>query len=227
MNASELVRLSLNALAATYEFDLLGNQADPVAELVYIILSTRTQGVTFSRTYSALRTRYRDWAAVAHASTEELQKLLGAGGLQTKKAAWLKAALEEVERREGRVDLSRLAALNDQDAEDYLKSLPGIGIKSARCILMYSLDRDVLPVDANLFRLLKRLGLVPGDLPYRRCHDVVQQLVPPELRRDFHVFAIIHGRATCLPRAPRCSGCCLVEWCPTFSSDAGATDQAG
>lgn len=214
MNPQTMLEYVLGAWAHTYEFDLLGNQQDPVDELAYILLSAKTRDATFRRTFCRLRELYPDWNDVVCAPLPALIEILGSGGLQVKKALWLQSSLAEIRRREGAVDLSRLHCLDDQEMEAYLRGLPGVGIKSARCIMMYSFHRQVLPVDAHVFRTMGRLGLLPIGATYRGSHNTAQELVPAQLRLDFHVYAVIHGRKTCLPRNPPCDSCCLVEWCP-------------
>lgn len=203
----------LQRLRARYEFDTLGNLPDPLDELVYIVLSTRTRGPVFARTFTALKRRYPTWERAARARRESLERILEPAGLSKKKARWLKETLVEIRRREGRASLDRLRSLSDEEAERYLVSLPGIGLKTARCVLMYSLDRQVFPVDANARRLLERLGVLQQGVHYYHVHDAAQAIVPLSLRRDFHVYAVIHGRATCLPRNPRCQQCPLLELC--------------
>jgi endonuclease III len=217
LSADHDVRLRrvVDRLRGSYAYDRLGNLQDPLDELVYIVLSTRTRGPVFERTYRQLKHHFPTWEDVAQARTRTIERVLRPAGLSAKKASWLKAAMREISRREGCASLDSLRGMPDSEAEAYLTSLPGVGIKTARCVLMYSLGRQVLPLDANTRRLLERLGLVDHDLHYAKAHDVAQDLVPPSLREDLHILAVIHGRGRCRPRNPACVGCAILNLCPT------------
>ena len=104
----------------------------------------------------------------------------------------------------------------DAEAEDLLVRLPGFSWKTARCVLLYSLDRDVFPIDSNAFRVLKRAGILPASAVYRRrsLHDALQVAVPSANRRALHVNLVVHGQRTCLPRAPHCAECVARALCP-------------
>lgn len=210
----KLLRKVVGRLRSRYEYDLLGNLEDPLDELEYIVLSTRTRGPVFTRTFHTLKAKYPSWDRIARAKLESIEALLQPAGLSKKKARWLKLTLAEIQRREGSATLERIRAMPDPEAEEYLVSLPGVGKKTARCVLMYSLGRHVFPLDVNARRLLERLGVLSQGLHYYRVHDVAQDLVPSDIRSDLHVYAIIHGRVTCLPRNPRCEQCALLDLCP-------------
>ena len=201
-------------LCAAYEHDNLGNFENPVDELIYIVLSSRTRGTVFQDTFRRLREQFPSWDEVTAAPLEDISSVLAPAGLSGKKARWLQLTLLEIKRRESVISLERLRGMEDQEAEDYLISLPGVGLKTARCVLMYSLKRQVFPVDANVRRLLERLELIPPGISYQDIHDRAQSLVPRELRADLHIYGVIHGRATCLPRTPGCVRCPLAALCP-------------
>jgi endonuclease III len=94
----------------------------------------------------------------------------------------------------GACNLTALAGWSDGDALAYLCALPGVGLKTARCVLMYSLGRPVLPVDTHLARLARRLGLVDDGLPYTGLHEELEEIVAPADRYALHVNALTHGR---------------------------------
>lgn len=204
----------LELLRSAYTFDYLGNLDDPLDELVYIVLSTRTRFSVFQQTFRELRERFTSWEEVLTADHNELEEVLAPAGLSRKKAGWLKETLSEIKRMEGKVSLECLASMDDTQAEDYLTALPGVGLKTARCVLMYSLGREVFPVDANVRRLLERLRIVPPHVHYYYIHDLAQDQVPPRLRRDFHIYSVLHGVTTCTPKKPKCAECILAHLCP-------------
>lgn len=204
---AELERL-LTAAYGAPEGDLQ-NKRDPLEEAVYIILSFQTDLDRCQRVWARLRRTFPSWSHVVKASKRQVARVLREGGLQEQKASTIRGLLRAVKNRMGEYSLDALRTMDDAGAERILTSLPGLSWKGARCVLLYSLDRDVFPVDGNTFRVLKRVGVVSGDSVYRRksLHDGLQQVVPPSRRRAFHVNLVVHGQRTCLPRRPQCERC--------------------
>lgn len=216
--ASERLANIDEILGATYgtpEAEL-GNKDDPLEEAIYIILSFQTDLPRCSATWSALRTAYPTWDAVERAPARELSRVLREGGLHRQKTRTIKRLLLGVRRVTGELSLERLRGMSDAEAEQVLTRLPGLSWKAARCVLLYSLRRDVLPIDGNTFRILKRTGVLSPRAVYRRrtLHDAVQASVPAARRRSLHVNLVVHGQRTCLPRSPRCTRCPLLVSCP-------------
>lgn len=205
----------LDATSGTPEAEL-GNKSDPLDEAIYIILSFQTDLARFKTTWSQLRSAYPSWAALERASIRDIAHTLREGGLQTQKARTIRSLLASVRETAGALSLDLLRAMSDADAERVLTRLPGLSWKGARCVLLYSLERDAFPVDGNTFRILKRTGVLSRRAVYRRrtMHDAVQAAVPPSRRRALHVNLVVHGRQTCLPRNPFCSRCPLLTDCP-------------
>ena len=118
----------------------------------------------------------------------------------------------------GEPTLKPLRKMSDKDAEAFLLSLPGVGKKVARCVLMYSLGRQVFPVDTHCWRIARRLGWVRPTQKDKHCAprdmDRLQSKIPPELRYSLHVNMISLGREFCSQAAPRCDECPISAWCP-------------
>jgi endonuclease III len=194
----------------------LGNKDDPLDEAIYIILSFQTDLARTGATWSKLRAAYPTWDSLERAPTREIAAVLREGGLHRQKARTLKRLLARVRRIVGELSLNILRSMNEEDAQRILIDLPGLSWKGARCVLLYSLNRDVFPVDGNTFRILKRTGVLRTSAVYRRrsLHDALQSALQPQRRRALHVNLVIHGQRTCLARAPRCSLCPLTAACP-------------
>jgi DNA (cytosine-5)-methyltransferase 1 len=215
-------------LEACYASKDLGNKEEPLDELIYIQLSLQTQEAGFSRSYDDLRGAFPTWRAVLDAPTERLVRILKPAGLAHQKAPRLKSILRIVLRDAKSAaeangmnpntvhepTLSFLTKLRDHEAERYLLTLPGVGPKTARCVLMYSLKRTVFPIDVNVYRVFTRLGIVEP-LPWKRAHGPYQSFVPPPLRHRLHVNLVHHGRQVCTPLRPKCRQCVLVSFCKT------------
>ncbi|MDQ3822613.1 MAG: DNA (cytosine-5-)-methyltransferase [Actinomycetota bacterium] len=211
-------------LETRYRSGDLGNVDDPLAETVYILLSKQTQEPVYQRIYRELRHRYPRWVDVLAAPDEELIELLRPAGLYAQRAMHLKVLLDIVDaenrvrgigpyaRRPSDLTLDFLNDLSDEDAEAFLVSLPGVGPKSARCVLAYSLERAAFAVDTHVHRIFNRLGLVPSS-GRKKDHDPFQDAVPAAMRKRLHINLIHHGRAVCQTQNAKCGECILVSFC--------------
>lgn len=198
------------------------NKDDPLDELVFIILSQMTTRWSFGRVYDRLKARFPSWEMLLALRPAAVRALIKDAGLSNQKGPRLLEIFRRLKADFGKVSLDALREMCDADAERYLTTLPGVGIKTAKCVLMYSLGRDVLPVDTHVWRVARRLGLVLSGLPYTKVHDALEAAVVPGKRYTFHVNAISHGREVCLPRNPRCSACALRLTCAYYRSGGRA-----
>lgn len=194
----------------------LGNKANPLDEAIYIILSFQTNLARFGATWEELRAAYASWEDLERASVREIASVLREGGLHRQKARTIKRLLAAVRIATGTLSLDALTRMTDEEAELLLTRLPGLSWKAARCVLLYSLGRNAFPVDVNVFRVLKRTGVIDCAAIYRRrsLHDAIQLAVPPLRRRALHVNLVVHGQRTCLPTRPACTACGLAASCP-------------
>lgn len=203
------------ALDAAYARPELGNHADPVDELVYILLSTMTTEANYQRSYAALRAALPTWGEVLAAPAEQVEAAIAGGGLAPTKARLIQALLGRLRRDWGGLDLGFMRAWAVADLRGYLTTLPGIGHKAATCVVAYSFGRDVCPVGTHTYRAAVRLGLVPPGTPElgRRTHLAVELALPLGERLGFHINAIAHGRQRCHLERPACEGCPVAEHC--------------
>ena len=196
---------------------------DPLEELVVTILSQNTSDTNRDRAYEAMRARYPTWEILARARPRDLVEAIRVGGLANTKAPRILAVLREIREREGGFDLSWMGSASDEEVEDYLTSLPGVGPKTAACVLAFSLGRPALPVDTHVHRVASRLGLLPPGTSANAAHRILRDLVPARLRVAFHVGLIRHGRTICKAGRPHCERCPIQDICPTapiYLSDA-------
>lgn len=217
------IRVIARILEVLYRNPDLGNHRDPLDELIYIMLSRRTDEGAYQGVFRALKTAYPRWEMLIDAPLEDVEHLVAPSGLGPFKAADLRAALRIIRQTFGEVSLVSLHKWDDAQAEDFLTSLPGVGRKTALCVLLYALDRDVFPVDTHVGRVLTRMGLfraagfnLAGAGDHKKRQAVLADLIPPELRYSMHVNLVMHGRAVCVSRIPRCDECALQNLCMTF-----------
>jgi endonuclease-3 len=189
---------------------------DPVEELILTVLSQNTNDLNRDRAFAAMRARWPSWEALASAAEPDLVDAIRPGGLANTKAPRILAILHEIRRREeGSIDLGWMSRAGDHEIERYLTSLPGVGPKTAACVLAFSLERPALPVDTHVFRVARRLGFYGDQTDAARAYDVLRRTVPPSLRVQMHVGLIRLGRTICRPGRPRCEECPLQDLCPT------------
>lgn len=207
-----MVQAVVRALETAHGTKDLGNKADPIEELVFIPLTRQTHRQNSVRSWAAIERRGGP-AALLAIPEAELTALLKDGGFSRQKAGWIKRSLELIVARFGRLSLEETQGWSDAEVERLLCTLPGVKVKSARCVMMYSMGRQVLPVDTHLRRVTERLGWVRRGLSERRIHAELDRLVGPALRVSLHVNAIWHGRQVCRALRPRCSECVLQRSC--------------
>jgi endonuclease-3 len=182
---------------------------------VLTILSQNTSDVNRDRAWAGLRARFPTWDAVASARPGSVAAAIRVGGLANTKAPRIIAVLREIRSREGTFDLGWMREATDREVEEYLLSLPGVGPKTAACVLAFSLGRAALPVDTHVARVAVRLGFLSPRTSSASAHRILADLVPPALRVPMHVGLIRHGRGVCRAGRPRCEVCPLQELCPT------------
>ena len=187
---------------------------DPVTELALTLLSQHTSDHNSGRAFHRLPERFGSWDEVIAAQTAEVEEAIRPGGLAPTKAPRLQELLAEVRERTPGYDLEMLADMPLGEAKGWLRSLPGVGPKTAACVLLFALGRPALPVDTHVDRVAKRLGLVPTKLSAERAHDPLEAMLEPGEVYAFHVDLIQHGRRTCHARAPACERCPLLARCP-------------
>lgn len=191
----------------------------PLNELIGAILSQHTSGANSRRAFDSLRSTFPSWRDVAEASEEEIADAIRSGGLADQKAPRIKNILTEVLGDSGEEDLRWLAAADTDTARDYLTSLPGVGPKTAACVLLFSLGRRAFPVDTHVQRLARRLALVPDYSSPPRTQQYLESVVPKARMYPFHINLIRHGRTICRARRPSCERCGLRTACVHYAAE--------
>ena len=211
----------LKLLRAEYGEKRWQARKSPVAVLVQTILSQNTSDRNSERAFKHLLASFDGWEKIADADIGRIREAIKAGGLGTVKARYIKQALEEIRRRQGGFELYFLRKLPVDEARDWLRQLPGVGMKTASVVLLFSLGMPALPVDTHVFRVSKRLGLIDSKVSVEKAHGLLERLVPPQDIYQFHVLLIEHGRKTCKAQRPRCRECVLGSLCPSYEKFVG------
>jgi endonuclease-3 len=189
-------------------------------ELVATVLSQHTSDTNSERAFAQLKERFPTWEQVTGARPEEVADAIRCGGIADQKARRIQRILAAIAEREGRIDLSRLHDLDDTAAETYLESLPGVGPKTAACVLTFAMGRAAFPIDTHVHRVATRLGWIPAKTTADKAHRLLAPRVPPDIRYDLHLALITHGRTVCRAQRPRCDVCVLRDLC-AYGSAAG------
>jgi endonuclease-3 len=186
----------------------------PLDELILTVLSQNTSDINCERAYAAMRERYPRWQDVLGAPPAQLVAVLRPGGLANQKAPRIQAILAELDETPAGLDLGWLAELEPEAAMAFLTALPGVGAKTASCVLLFSLGMPVMPVDTHIHRIALRLGLIGPRVGAGAAHPLLTAITPPDRMLEAHLLLIEHGRRTCKARRPRCDGCVLLDLCP-------------
>jgi endonuclease-3 len=185
----------------------------PLDEFVLTILSQNTSAANYRRAFASLRERFPSWDEVRQADVIDIEDAIRCGGLAKIKAGRIKASLDEIHSRHGKLDLDFLNEMSNEDARAFLMQFNGVGVKTASCVLMFSMGRPVFPVDTHVHRIAKRLGLIEPNVSAEEAHRLLQAMIPDEMVYSMHVNLVTHGRRMCKARNPACDVCPLLEMC--------------
>jgi endonuclease-3 len=205
------VRAIRDRLRETYGRPVNQPHGHPIAELVRTVLSQNTSDGNRDRAYDRLRERYPTWEEVRDAPLEGVTEALRPGGLANTKAPRIQAILSELGEDP---DLDWTADAPREEVLEFLIDLPGVGRKTAACVMIFTWDRPEIPVDTHVKRVGTRLGLFRPGASFDEAHDEILRMVDPEDAYEFHINLIRHGRAVCKAQRPRCDGCPLLRMCP-------------
>lgn len=190
---------------------------EPVGELIRTILSQNTTDKNSLRTYANLVNHYKTWDELLDADDLEVTELIKSGGLANIKTKKIKQSLEEIKKREGKIDLEFLSEMDLEDAEEYLVSLNGVGPKTAACVLIFSFNFPIMPVDTHIHRLSNRLGLV-STKNREKTQEEMNNIIPSEAKYSLHLNLIEHGRQICKAKNPLCLECFLQDSCDYYQN---------
>jgi endonuclease III len=206
------VRAIRDRLREMYGVPVNEPHGEPVAELVKTVLSQATNDRNRDRSFAALRERYPTWEEVRDAPVAELEETIRVGGLSRQKAPRIQEILE---RLGDPPDLDWTEGARREESLDYLLDLPGVGRKTAACVLIFTWGIPEIPVDVHIHRVGGRLGLFPEKASYEMAHEEMLAIVDPEDAYELHMNLIRHGREVCRPK-PRCGECALRRMCPWY-----------
>jgi endonuclease-3 len=183
-------------------------------ELVCTILSQNTNDANRDQAFRALKEAFPSWEAVRDAPGRAVIMAIRPAGLAQQKAPRIQEALRRITRERGQLELEFLRAWPAHAAWEWLRSLPGVGPKTASIVMLFSLGHAAFPVDTHIYRVTERLGLRPAGLSYEAAHVHLARLFEPENYAADHLNLIRLGRDVCQARRPKCELCPLRRMCP-------------
>jgi endonuclease-3 len=237
--AARRVRAVRERLRSMYGIPVMEPHCDPLGELVLTVLSQSTNDRNRDVAFLRLRERWvggSGWEAVRDAPVEEIEEAIRPGGISKVKSVRIKAILEAIGEDEGGarlpqppaptakrlvglrhapLDLSWMRDAPIAESQAYLTALPGVGRKTAACVLLFAYGLRDVPVDTHVSRVGTRLHLLEPGAPFDRLHDQMLAITPPGAELEFHVNLLRHGRRTCHAQRPACRECALRLMCPS------------
>lgn len=218
-------------LREVYGVPVMAPHEQPLDELILTVLSQSTNDRNRDVAYERLRERFPSWGAVMEAPNEEVEEAIRPGGISKVKSRRIQdilRAIDEGGRAAGEaatgvaastdadpLDLAWLREASVSEGQAYLCSLPGVGRKTAACVLLFAYGLHDVPVDTHVSRVGMRLRLLRPGAPFEELHDAMLALTPPGEELELHVNLLRHGRRTCHARTPACAACALRRMCPS------------
>lgn len=197
---------------------------NPVDALIATILSQNTNDKNSYQAYNNLKNKYNSVKELADAPRSEIENVIRVAGLGRQKAASIKNFLTMLKRKNSRLNLNYIKKMSDNEILADLTSINGIGVKTASCVLLFSLDRNICPVDTHVHRTLNRIGLVKTKAP-ERTFEQIKSILPDGIAHQFHTNLIKLGREICKPAKPLCSVCPLLKECDFKSKNMDRVSQ--
>lgn len=204
------------------------DRLDPVSQLVLSLIGARTEGEVSLTVFIKLRDRFQSWGGLLDLSDTALTQCLQPVTYHERKAAQLREALRIIADRSGSMVLDFLEGWPVEDAQGWLRKLPGVGPKVSAAILNFStLRKRILVVDCHHFRVAKRLGLLTPKTRFPAAQRIVMnQHIPNNWTADdlddHHRLMKRHGQTFCPHSWPLCGKCPLQDICPTAGTRGSA-----
>ncbi len=209
------VRRIRDRLREVYGIPRLAPHGDPIAELVLTVLSQSTNDRNRDVAYLRLRERFATWEDVRDAKQAEVEEAIRPGGISKVKSVRIQAILRAIADGSSELSLGWLPDVPIEQARDYLTALPGVGRKTAACVLLFAYGLHDVPVDTHVSRVGMRLRLLQPGASFEQLHDQMLALTPRGEELELHVNLLRHGRRTCHARKPACGECALARLCPS------------
>jgi endonuclease-3 len=217
-HSRESIPYIIQNLEAAYSVPEPERGLDPLDVLIETILSQSTTNANSGRAFESLKLRFPQWEEARRARVSSIEAAIKSGGLAKQKSVRIKELLNEIRKRRGSLDLSFLKRIPLEEAGQFLASFKGVGPKTVACTLLFAFHRPMFPIDTHIFRIARRLGLIPEKCSDGEAHYLLGKMIPKERYYEVHINLIRHGRKVCRPRDPLCGQCCLIDYCEYYAA---------
>ena len=187
---------------------------EPLDELIYTVLSQNTSDANSQRAFERLKDTFKTWEELLDADEAKIGKAIREGGLFRIKAVRLKNILKGILKDRGALSLDFLKNMEVEEARAWLRRFPGVGPKTAACVLLFSMAKPAFPVDTHVHRVSRRLGLAPFKSTPEQVALIMEKITPGKYIYQLHVHMVWHGRRICHARKPEFDNCILEQICP-------------
>src|SRR5947209_766663 len=223
--STDIAALSAKAIEVTQHLtehygELPFSSKDPMSMLVDIILSHRTRDEQTAAAYDNLLQRFGSWEAVRDAPTSEVQATIDNVNFPEVKAPRLQTIMRQITQERGNLNLDFLCDLPVEESAAWLNRFEGVGPKTTACVLLFSCQQPLLPVDVHVHRVSGRLGLIGKKVTADQAHTLLQVLLPQDARSiyNFHKALLRHGQRVCVYEHPRCNQCVVTNLCDYYKT---------
>ncbi len=215
---SSLIQEALTILEKKYGRLLRYSSKAPLEQLISTVLSQRTTYADERAAFQAMWERFGSWEAIMEGNTEALVEAIRPSQYPEVKAPRIQAILRQIQEERGDFDLAFLKDWEVDEASKWLRSLPGVGHKTATFLLLFVFRLPALPVDTHIYRLSQRLGIIDTKVSEAKAHDLLKSMLPKEADEllNFHKLFFKHGQKVCTWSRPSCPSCSLQGICQSY-----------
>lgn len=176
--------------------------------LIGTILSARTKDETTTKAVKALFSKYKNVKELANAKTKDVEKIIKSIGFYHVKSKRIIEVAKIIDSKyKGKVP----------DSLEKLVELPGVGRKTANCVLVYAFDKPAIPVDIHVHRISNRLGLVDTKTPEETEQELMKK-IPKKYWIEINDTFVMYGQNICKPRSPMCNVCKIKRDCKYYKT---------
>ncbi len=183
-------------------------KGDPFAILIGTILSARTKDENTARVVKKLFATYRTPSDLADAKTKEIERIIRPIGFYHVKAKRIINVAKLIKTNHGGVVPDNL---------DELVQLPGVGRKTANCVLVYAFEKPAIPVDIHVHRISNRLGIVDTRTPEQTEQELMRK-IPQKYWLEINDTFVMYGQNICKPVSPMCHVCKIRKFCKYYKT---------
>jgi len=185
---------------------------DPLDAIIGTILSQNTNDSNSYKAYRNLKDNFKNWDELALLKPARIEKFIKIAGLGKQKSKAIYELLQTLKKNDKKLSLNHIKKKSDEQILEELTAYNGVGVKTASCVLLFSLDRNICPVDTHVHRTLNRIGIVNSNNPEKTFYEILDK-IPDGAAHSIHTNLIRLGREFCKPAVPNCPVCPLKRIC--------------